>query len=112
VSILDVDWRTPSTSVVAGAVDPALPIGIDCVAGVALDGTEPSLQQAVTACTWEIELAGVDAARAADAVAAALAAPSLVATRTRKGHEVTDDLRPAIVALAVTADGSGGDGTS
>jgi radical SAM-linked protein len=89
---------------------PALPTGIDCVVGVALDGTEPSLQQAVTACTWEIELAGVDVGRAIDAVAAALAAPSLIATRTRKGHEVIDDLRPAIVALAVTADGSDGDG--
>jgi len=96
---LDVDLAdTVDVSSLPARLTPALPIGIDCVAGVALDGTEPSLQQAVTACTWEIELAGVDGARANDAVAAALAAPSLIATRTRKGHEVTDDLRPAIVA--------------
>jgi radical SAM-linked protein len=90
---------------------PALPTGIECVAGVALEGPAPSLQQAVTACTWEIELAGLDGTAAAEAVAAALAAPELVATRTRKGHEVTDDLRPAIVSLAVTADGVAGDGS-
>ena len=109
---LDVDLAdTVDVSSLPARLTPALPTGIDCVAGVALDGTEPSLQQAVTACTWEIELAGVDGARATDAVVAALAAPSLIATRTRKGHEVTDDLRPAIVALAVTADGPGGDGT-
>jgi radical SAM-linked protein len=89
---------------------PALPTGIECVAAVDLKGPEPSLQQAVTACTWDIELMGLDGAAATDAVAAALAAPALVATRVRKGHEVTDDLRPAIVSLAVRADGiHGGD---
>jgi radical SAM-linked protein len=90
---------------------PALPTGIDCVAALALPGGEASLQQAVSACTWEIELAGVGGTAAADAVAAALAAPSLIATRTRKGHEVTDDLRPAIIALAVNGDARDGDGT-
>jgi radical SAM-linked protein len=90
---------------------PALPIGIECVAAADLAGPEPSLQQAVTACGWEIELTGLDGVAAADAVAAALAAPALVATRVRKGHEVTDDLRPAIVSLAVRSDGARGDGT-
>jgi radical SAM-linked protein len=92
-------------------VTPALPTGIDCVAALALAGGEASLQQAVSACTWEIELAEVDGTAAAEAVAAALAAPSLIATRTRKGHEVTDDLRPAIIALAVNGDARDGDGT-
>jgi radical SAM-linked protein len=92
-------------------VTPALPTGIDCVAALALAGGEASLQQAVSACTWEIELAEVDDTAAAEAVAAALAAPSLIATRTRKGHEVTDDLRPAIIALAVNGDARDGDGT-
>jgi radical SAM-linked protein len=90
---------------------PALPTGIDCVAALALPGGEASLQQAVSACTWEIELAGVGGTAAADAVAAALAAPSLIATRTRKRHEVTDDLRPAINALAVSGHARDGDGT-
>jgi radical SAM-linked protein len=92
-------------------VTPALPTGIDCVAALALAGGEASLQQAVSACTWEIELAEVDDTAAAETVAAALAAPSLIATRTRKGHEVTDDLRPAIIALAVNGDARDGDGT-
>jgi radical SAM-linked protein len=91
---------------------PALPTGIDCVAALALAGGEASLQQAVSACTWEIELAGVDRTATAEAVAAALAAPSLIATRTRKGHEVTDDLRPAIIALAVSVTARDGDGTA
>ena len=104
---LDVDLAdTVDVTSLPARLTPALPTGIDCVAGAALGGSEPSLQQAVTTCTWEIELAGLDGTRAAHAVAAALAAPSLIATRSRKGHEVTDDLRPAILALAVTADGS------
>jgi radical SAM-linked protein len=92
------------------AVDPAalparltsaLPQGVDCVAAVALEGRPPSLQQDVTACTWHIELTGLSRAAAEEAAAAALAASSLVATRTRKGHEVIDDLRPAILSLVV-----------
>jgi radical SAM-linked protein len=109
---LDVDLADfVDVSSLPARLTPALPVGIDCVAAVALGGGEPSLQQAVDACTWEIELAGLDGTDAANAVAAALAAPSLVATRTRKGHEVTDDLRPAIIALAVNGDSADGDGT-
>ncbi len=109
---LDVDVAdTVDVTSLPARLTPALPHGIECVAAANLDGPEPSLQQAVTACTWEIELTGLDGTAAADAVAAALAAPALVATRIRKGHQVTDDLRPAIVSLAVTDDGAPGDGT-
>jgi radical SAM-linked protein len=86
----------------------ALPAGVDCVAAVGLQGREPSLQQDVTACVWDIELAAIGRAAAEEAVAAALAAPSLMATRTRKGHEVTDDLRPAILALVVSGEAEDG----
>src|SRR4051812_3894351 len=64
---------------VAGAVEvdgmadrltPALPAGIDCLAALALEGGEPSLQQDVTACRWEIELSGVDAATVAERASA------------------------------------------
>ncbi len=89
-------------------LSPALPTGIECMAGIELQGREPSLQQDVTTCRWEIELAGVDAATAAAAVATALAAPTLVITRTRKGNEVTDDVRPAIAVLTASGEGEAG----
>jgi hypothetical protein len=41
----------------------------------------------------------MEEAAVADGVAAAVAAPALVITRTRKGQDVTDDVRPAIRAL-------------
>ena len=63
----------------------------------------PSLQQAVTSCTWRIEVTGPDPGEVGGAaVRSALAADQLVVTRARKGHEVTDDLRPLILSLAVT----------
>ena len=79
------------------------------MAGMDLAGGEPSLQQDVTTCRWELELSGVADAAVAEGVAAALAAPSLVITRTRKGQNVTDDVRPAILTMtacgaAVVAD--------
>jgi radical SAM-linked protein len=80
---------------------PALPVGLDVQAAVALDGRVTSLQQEVIRCSWRIEVPDVDPATAEAAVAAALAAPSLVTTRTRKGTDVVDDVRPAILHLAV-----------
>jgi len=80
---------------------PALPVGLDVQAAIALDGRVTSLQQEVTSCSWRIDVPDVDPATAEAAVAAALAAPSLVTTRTRKGTDVVDDVRPAILHLAV-----------
>ena len=64
---------------------------------VALQAGSTSLQQAVTSCTWHIEVGAVLPASVAPATAAALAAPELVVTRQRKGRNVTDDVRPAIL---------------
>ena len=80
---------------------PALPVGLDVQAAVALDGRVTSLQQEVTSCSWRIDVPDVDPATAEAAIAAALAASSLVTTRTRKGTDVVDDVRPAILHLAV-----------
>ena len=82
------------------SLTPALPVGLDVLAAVEIDPRAPSLQQDVTSCTWQLEAVGPSADEATEAVAAALAASELVATRTRKGHEVIDDLRPAILHLA------------
>ena len=88
----------------------ALPEGVDLLAAAPLVERAASLQQDVTSCTWAVELQGIDAAVVADAVSGALAADEIIATRTRKGHEVTDDLRPAIVHLAVVDGAAGPDG--
>jgi len=81
-----------------GRLTPALPAGIDVTGGFALDAAAGSLQHEVTSCSWEVEL---DATGLTDRIDAALAAAELVVTRVRKGHPVTDDIRPAIRSLVV-----------
>jgi radical SAM-linked protein len=80
---------------------PVLPAGIEMQSAVALPPGAESLQQAVTSCTWHIEVGDVAPPDAATAVARTLAAPGLTLTRERKGQRVTDDVRPAILDLRV-----------
>jgi hypothetical protein len=84
-------------------VSVALPEGIDVTAMAPLEPRAASLQQAVTSCSWRIEVGCVPAALLAEAVEEALRAPQLVVTRERKGQQVTDDLRPFILSLQVEA---------
>lgn len=86
----------------------ALPDGLTATAVIEIDKREPSLQQAVTSCTWRIDATGVDAETAAGAVARALAADEIIVTRERKGRQVTDDVRPLVLGLDV--DGPTDDG--
>lgn len=81
---------------------PCLPDGITVQAVAIVDTGIMSLQQAVTSCTWRIDVSGTMAQEAAVAVERALAADEMIVTRERKGKAVTDDLRPYILALAVT----------
>ena len=88
---------------VAGLADrlsPALPMGVDVVAMAAVEERAPSLQEDVTSCTWRIELPVADG-EAAQMAGRVLEAPSIVVTRERKGQQVTDDIRPAILGLSV-----------
>jgi hypothetical protein len=64
-----------------------------------------SLQEAVVACDWRLEVIGADRAALQQAVDAMLAAEQLPVTRERKGKEVSDDIRPAILSLRVADDG-------
>jgi radical SAM-linked protein len=84
-----------------GRLSSALPTGIDVVAAAPVQPGDASLQEAVTSCTWRIEVVDTDLASADRLVTAALAADELVHTRIRKGKEVTDDLRPAVLSLAI-----------
>lgn len=90
-------------------LSPALPAGIEVQTVQALQAGAPSLQQAVTSCTWHIEIGAVRPPAVAEAVADALAATDLPVTRERKGRPVNDDVRPAILDLRVL--GPSGTGT-
>ena len=87
----------------------ALPVGIDVTAAAPVEPGAASLQESVGSCTFRIEALGLDPRTAAQFVGAALAADELIVTRTRKGREVTDDLRPAVLTVSVT--GPTADGT-
>lgn len=100
---IDVDLRSGEGIDVAGLgalLSPLLPEGIEVVAAAEVErGT--SLQQAVTACEWTIEVPGSTPPDLAAAVARALASSELPVTRERKGRPVRDDLRPALRTLEV-----------
>ena len=90
-------------------LDPVLPVGLHVQGAAEIAPGTPSLQQAVERCTWRIEVGGITPSELTDRAAAVLAADSLVSGRERKGQRVTDDVRPAIVALqvqGVTTDGT------
>jgi radical SAM-linked protein len=91
-----------------GRLSPALPPGIDVVAAARVQAGDASLQEAVTSCTWRIEIVDIDVPTADRLVASTIDAPELVLTRIRKGKEVTDDLRPAVLSLAVDGPIEGG----
>jgi hypothetical protein len=88
---------------------PALPDGIDVTAAAEAPPGTPSLQEAVTSSSWRIEVPNLTVPEAEDLAGALLDAEHLVLERVRKGKEVTDDLRPAILSVSVT--GPTADGT-
>jgi len=92
----------PDVAALPGRLSPALPVGIDVLAATVVE-EKGSLQEIVTSCRWEMEAAnaGVDEGSLRDRVAQVLAADSLFVTRVRKGQSTTDDIRPAILSLAV-----------
>ena len=100
---LDVELETAWLDVdtLPALLSPALPAGIDVTGAAVVDGRTGSLQESVTSCTWELEAVGAPPDEVADLLGRALAAGSLVITRERKGVEVTDDVRPAIVSASV-----------
>lgn len=93
---LDVDLEGEAT------LDPptlssALPPGMEVAGTAPLTPGDPSLQHAVVACDWEIRVP--DDAPVAGAVQRFVEAPEVVVTRERKGHQVTDDIRPSVLSL-------------
>jgi radical SAM-linked protein len=88
------------------AFSAALPAGIDATAVSVLGDRAVSLQEAVVACTWRLRVP-LDMTTAEAIITRALAAPALLLERERKGELSVDDVRPAILELAV--DGTDGD---
>ncbi|HVM53813.1 MAG TPA: TIGR03936 family radical SAM-associated protein [Acidimicrobiales bacterium] len=93
--------RDVDATEVPGRLSPALPAGIDVAAAAPVQPGDASLQESVTSCTWRIELRDTRLEAADRLVTTALAADELMLTRIRKGKEVTDDLRPAVLSLAI-----------
>lgn len=100
---LDVDVMFDEDALDAMALthdlDAVLPEGITCVAVAPVEPGTPSLQEAVTSCTWQLDAQADDAGRVGHAVAGLLAAPEVLVERERKGKRVVDDLRPAVLSL-------------
>lgn len=107
---LDIDLREPvgddtDLDALPAMLSPLLPVGIEIERVAAIDRSVMSLQEAVVACDWRLEVVGADTAAVQHAVDALVAAEQLTVTRQRKGKEVSDDIRPAILALRVADDG-------
>jgi radical SAM-linked protein len=99
---LDVEMEgEPDLAEMVGAVSAALPTGVDAMGAAAVPDGEGSLQQEVVSCEWELSLSGAPSSEVSSMVEAALGASALPVRRERKGRSVEDDLRPAIVSLAV-----------
>lgn len=79
----------------------ALPDGIDILAAGPVEAGTGSLQEEVTACSWQVEVVGLDRLGAVALVEAALAANTLTVARERKGRRVADNIRPSLRSLTV-----------
>ena len=103
---LDVDLLEPEAEdvdVVAlpALLTPLLPVGVEVLSAGVVDRSEPSLQEAVTSCTWSIEVPGESVVSMTDAVDALMARSEIPFERERKGRTTIDDLRPGILDLRV-----------
>jgi radical SAM-linked protein len=83
------------------ALSAALPPGLDVSALGVLHEKGASLQAAVVACTWELTVAAPSSGDLSSWTNDLLDADELVVTRERKGKQVEDDLRPALLDLRV-----------
>jgi hypothetical protein len=88
----------------ADGLGASLPEGLAVWGAAVLAPRTASLQEAVAAVEYLVEVDGLAGEEVAAACARVLASPTLVGRRRRKGREVDDDLRPAILELEVVGD--------
>jgi radical SAM-linked protein len=82
-----------------GRLGACLPDGVDVATAIELAPGTPSLQDAVTSCTWRLDLPGADPGLVAAEAARLLAATELPLEIVRKGKQVSEDLRPLLGEL-------------
>ncbi|MDA8073878.1 MAG: TIGR03936 family radical SAM-associated protein [Actinomycetota bacterium] len=98
--------RTPAQDLrveLAQRLTALLPEGVDVHAIAPLPVGSGSLQQEVSSCSWKLEVHGLASEELTSRVERLLAAPTALIERERKGRITSDDLRPAVLALTVTA---------
>jgi radical SAM-linked protein len=83
-----------------------LPVGVDVTGAVGLADRAPALQESVSSVAYRITVDGVSDLDAR--VEAVTASPSLIVTRTRKGLDVTEDLRAVLWHLDIVETHSDG----
>ena len=102
---LDVELAAPAADLdlagLTARLDPTLPAGFAAQGAVVIEPGTPSLQEAVTSSTWRLEVIDADPGEVGDGVERVLGSDQLVITRERKGKQVTEDLRPALLSLAL-----------
>jgi radical SAM-linked protein len=105
---LRVDERASSDDLaqIADLLDGLLPDGLEVVSAAVLEGSEGSLQEEVTSCSWIVEVTGMSAVELEERVASVLDAETIPVERERKGRRVSDDLRPGILRLTVEGTGA------
>jgi radical SAM-linked protein len=101
---LDIALSTAEVDVASlpARLTPALPSGVDVLAAAAIDAGSNSLQEEVSSTEWDLEAVGLGEPVLRQLVADRLAADEIVVERERKGARVVDDVRPAILSVAVT----------
>ena len=85
---------------IAAALGLCLPMGLRVDAAAGVEPGEASLQDAVTSTEWVADVVG-DPLEAGERAASLLASRSHVIEIVRKGKQVSEDLRPLLVGLAV-----------
>lgn len=104
---LDVELAPAVTGLdptLSAQLTPALPMGIDVTVLREIDERADSLQEAVTSCTWTVDVGGAGSEDLTALVEQALRADTLPIARERKGRTTTEDVRPGI--LSCTVDGT------
>jgi radical SAM-linked protein len=104
---LDVEFREPvDLDALPYRLSEALPEGIDVTGAARLADRAPALQEAVSLVEYRVSVGDRNGEPADEqvlrsGVQAALARDALPVTRTRKGRESIDDIRPAIRRIRV-----------
>ena len=106
VEVMDGEVSPADMGALPARLDAALPIGISALAIAEPEPGAGSLQECVTAVTWELTVSDgvVGFGRLEAAVERLLEATALPLERERKGERRVDDVRPAILSLAVAGE--------